>query len=102
MDTLVIIDRTKLDYNTDKNIDGNVLGIGPMFVFAMWKKYSKINDDICVSKINLFHPLTKNNNQYIEGLKRWMLRNVLLVSQSQRPTLSVFRTFSQNVSIQQS
>ena len=59
MDTLFTIDRTKLDYNTDKNIDGNVLGTGPMFVFAMWKKYSKINDDICVSKRNLFHPPTK-------------------------------------------
>jgi len=70
MDTLFTIDRTKLDYNTDKNIDGNVLGTGPMFVFAMWKKYSKINDDICVSKRSLFHPPTKNNNQYIEGLKK--------------------------------
>ena len=70
MDTLFTIDRTKLDYNTDKNIDGNVLGTGPMFVFAMWKTYSKINDDICVSKRSLFHPPTKNNNQYIEGLKK--------------------------------
>ena len=70
MDTLFTIDRTKLDYDTDKNIDGNVLGTGPMFVFAMWKKYSKINDDICVSKRSLFHPPTKNNNQYIEGLKK--------------------------------
>ena len=70
MDTLFTIDRTKLHYNTDKNIDGNVLGTGPMFVFAMWKKYSKINDDICVSKRNLFHPPTKKNNQYIEGLKK--------------------------------
>lgn len=68
IDTLFTIDRTKLDYNTDKNIDGNELGTGPMFVFAMWKKYSKINDDICVSKRSLFHPHTKNNNQYIEGL----------------------------------
>lgn len=32
----------------------------------------KINDDICVSKRSLFHPLTKNNNQYIEGLKKKM------------------------------
>ena len=70
MDTLFTIDRTKLDYNTDKSIDGNVLGTGPMFVFAMWKKYSKINDDVCVSKRNLFHPPTKINNQYIEWLKK--------------------------------
>ena len=70
MDTLFTIDRTKLEYNIDKNIDGNVLGTGPMFVFAMWKKYSKINDDICVSKRKLFHPPTKNNEQYIEELKK--------------------------------
>lgn len=70
MDTLFTIDRTKLDYNTDKNIDGFVLGTGPMFVFAMWKKYSKINDDICVSKRKLFHPPTKNDQQHIEELKR--------------------------------
>jgi len=70
MDTLFTIDRTKLDYATDKNIDSNVLGTGPLFVFAMWKKYSKTNDDICVSKRSLFHPPTKNNNQYIEGLKK--------------------------------
>ena len=70
MDTLFTIDRRKLEYTIDKNIDGNVLGTGPMFVFAMWKKYSKINDDICVSKRNLFHPPTKKNNQYIEGFKK--------------------------------
>jgi len=70
MDTLFTIDRIKLDYNTDENICGNVLGTGPTFVFAMWKNYSKINDDICISKKSLFHPPTKNNNQYIEGLKR--------------------------------
>ena len=70
MDTLFTIDRKKFDYNTDKNIAGNVLGTGPMFVFDMWKKYSKINDDICVSKRSLFHPPTKNNNQHIEGLKK--------------------------------
>jgi mannosyltransferase OCH1-like enzyme len=70
MDTLFTIDRKKIDYNIDKNIDGNVLGTGPLFVFTMWKKYSKINNDICVSKRSLFHPPTKNNNQYIENLKK--------------------------------
>jgi hypothetical protein len=25
---------------------------------------------LCVSKRSLFHPPTKNNNQYIEGLKK--------------------------------
>jgi mannosyltransferase OCH1-like enzyme len=41
IDTLFTIDRTKLKYNTDKNIDGNILGTGPMFVFGMWRKYKK-------------------------------------------------------------
>ena len=36
----------------------------------MWRKYSKTNNDICVSKKSLFHPSTKNNNQYIEGLRK--------------------------------
>ena len=69
MDTLFTIDRTKLDYNTDKNIDGHPLGTGPMFVFDMWKKYSIINEDVCVSKRSLFHPPTKLNQQYIDELK---------------------------------
>ena len=70
MDTLFIFDRKKIDYNTDKNIDGYVLGTGPTFVFAMWKKYSKLNNDICISKRSLFHPPTKNNKQHIEELKK--------------------------------
>ena len=70
MDTLFTIDRTKIDYRNDTNIDGNVLGTGPMFVFDIWKKYSETNNDICVSKRNLFHPPTKRDPQYIEELKR--------------------------------
>ena len=50
IDTLFTIDITKLDYKTDKNIDGNVLGTSPMFVFAMWEKYSKIKNVIYFSK----------------------------------------------------
>lgn len=71
IDTLFTIDRNKLDYKTDKNIDGNVLGTGPMFVFAMWKKYLKNNEnsDICISKRHLFHPPTKNDEKYIKQLK---------------------------------
>ena len=41
-----------------------------MFVFAMWKKYSNTNNDICISKRNLFHPPIKNNKEYIEYLKK--------------------------------
>tara|TARA_Y100000816_G_C26078070_1_gene567774 strand:+ start:991 stop:1665 length:675 start_codon:yes stop_codon:yes gene_type:complete len=69
MDTLFKIDRSKIDYNTDKNIDENVLGTGPMFVFVMWKMYSKTNDDICVTNRSLFHPPSKRNEEYIEELK---------------------------------
>ncbi len=69
MDTLYTIDRSKIDYLIDKNIDGNVLGTGPMFVFAMWKRYSKLNDDISISKRNLFHPITNIDPEYINTLK---------------------------------
>ncbi len=67
MDTLFTINR--IDYSTDENIVWNVLGTGPMFVFDMWKKYSKSNNDVYVCKRSLFHPPTKKNKQYIENLK---------------------------------
>ena len=70
IDTLFTIDRKNIDYNIDKNIDGNVLGTGPMFVFGMWRKYKKINQDICITKKNLFHPPTQNNKCYIDELKK--------------------------------
>ena len=69
MDTLFTIDRTKLDYNADDTITGD-MGTGPGFVFTMWKEYSKVNGDICVSKRSSFHPPTNHNDQYIEGLKQ--------------------------------
>jgi len=69
MNTLFTIDRTEINYKTDKNIDGNVLGTGPMFVFDMWKKYSKISDDIFVGKRYLFHPPTNTNSKYIDKIK---------------------------------
>ena len=69
MDTLFTIDRKKLDYKTDNNIDGNILGTGPMFVFDMWKKYSKFKNDICIPKRYLFHPPTNNNLKYIDKIK---------------------------------
>jgi len=69
IDTLFTIDRTKINYNIDNNIDGNELGTGPMFVYVMWKKYSKYKTDIYTSERKLFHPITKNNQQYIQKLK---------------------------------
>ena len=69
MDTLFTLDRKKLDYNTDKNIDGNVLGTGPMFVYGMWKRYSAKNHDITIPKRELFHPQTIKDNSYINNLK---------------------------------
>lgn len=70
IDSLFTIDRTKIDFNLDENIANNILGTGPMFVFDMWKKYSKTNNDICVTKRELFHPPTKVDNEYIENLKK--------------------------------
>ena len=34
------------------------------------EKYSKTKNDICIPKRELFHPITKKNNQYIEDLKK--------------------------------
>ena len=51
-------------------ISNHTLGTGPMFVFDMWKKYSKINNDISVSKGKWFHPPTTNKQQQIGYLKK--------------------------------
>ena len=75
MDTLFKIDRTKFDYNKDANIDGNILGTGPMFVFAMWKEYSTTNSDICISKRELFHPRTVLNKGRV-GLNEGHLQSL--------------------------
>ena len=70
IDTLFTIDRSKLDYNIDNFVAGYILGTGPGFVTDMWKKYSKINNHICVSKRKLFHPYSINKKEYIEKLKK--------------------------------
>lgn len=69
MNSLFTIDRRKLDYTNDKNIDGSLMGTGPVFVYGMWKNYAKSNSDIYIPKRKLFHPITKINNDYINGLK---------------------------------
>lgn len=69
IDTLFTINRTKIDYNNDKNIDGSVFGTGPVFVYNMWLEYSKLNNDIYVSKRSMFHPPTKHDTEYINQLK---------------------------------
>ena len=66
IDTLFSIDRTSIDYKTDKTIDGDNKGTGPMFVYSMWKSYP---DDICVTKRPLFHPPTKHDPNYIQELQ---------------------------------
>jgi mannosyltransferase OCH1-like enzyme len=69
MDTLFTIDRTKKEYSYDKNIDENILGTGPMFVFNKWKEYSQNNKDIYIPRKQLFHPISKKNDDHIDQLK---------------------------------
>jgi len=69
MDTLFSIDRTTIDYQIDKTIDGNILGTGPAFVYNMWKNYNEKNT-IYIPERKFFHPLTKLNKEYIEELKQ--------------------------------
>ena len=67
IDSLFTIDRTKLDYSVDSLVDGHVDGTGPMFVFAMWKNFTK-KDGMFTGQRNLFHPPSRNDPKYIEYL----------------------------------
>lgn len=71
MDSLFYIDREKLNYTDDKNIDGNEYGTGPAFVYNSWRKYNqeKQNNSIYIPRRELFHPITKINNEYINELR---------------------------------
>ncbi len=66
MDTLFKIDRKNLPFSGFDNV---IKSTGPMFVFNMYNKYLNKND-INVPERMLFHPPTKNNQQYIEQLKK--------------------------------
>ncbi len=70
MDTLFTIDRTKKEYSYDKNIDENSLGTGPMFVYSRWREYSKEKRDIYIPRKQLFHPLSKKEDEHMERLKK--------------------------------
>ena len=65
MDTLFKIDRKILPFSGFDNV---IKSTGPMFVFNMYNRYLNKND-INVPERMLFHPPTKNNQQYIEQLK---------------------------------
>ena len=69
MDSLFTIDRRKLDFANDTNVDGSLMGTGPVFVHGMWKNYAKSNGDIYIPKRSAFHPPTNTNNDYVNGLK---------------------------------
>jgi hypothetical protein len=56
-----------LDYKVDSNIDGHILGTGPAFVFDTWQKGQYA--DIHIPRRLQFHPATKMNDTYINGLK---------------------------------
>ena len=65
MDTLFTIDRKNLPFDGFDNV---IKSTGPIFVFNMYNRYLNKND-INVPERMLFHPPTKNNQQYIEQLK---------------------------------
>ena len=70
MNTLFTIDRTKEGYKYDKNIDENILGTGPMFVYSKWREYSVKNQDIYIPRKQLFHPISKKDDDYMEILRK--------------------------------
>ena len=65
IDTLFTIDRKNLPFSGFDNV---IKSTGPMFVFNMYNRYLN-KHDINTSERMLFHPPTKNNQQYIEQLK---------------------------------
>lgn len=65
IDTLFTIDRKNLPFSGFDNV---IKSTGPMFVFNMYNEYLN-KHDINVPERMLFHPPTKNNQQYIEQLK---------------------------------
>lgn len=69
MDTLFTIDRTKIQYTNDDNIDKSPEGTGPQFVFSMWKNFAD-KKSIIIPKRLLFHPITQLDPMYIEDLKK--------------------------------
>jgi len=70
IDTLFTMDRTKIEYSLDANIDENISGTGPGFVSEMWKQYIATNiNDIHVPRRELFHPVIKSGVKYIDQLK---------------------------------
>lgn len=69
LDTLLTIDRTQLDYKSDSFVEGDSLAVGPVFLYSMWKKYSKKNRDIYVPRRDLFHPYSENNEKQIQKVK---------------------------------
>ena len=66
IDTLFEIDRKSLP---SEGLDNVLNSTGPGFVFKMYNNYLNKND-INIPERILFHPPTKNDNQYIEDLKK--------------------------------
>ena len=68
MDSLLTMNRS-IDYSIDEHISEHKLGTGPMFVFHKWKKYKKKHKDILIPKRKVFHPPSKQNQDYMQQLK---------------------------------
>ena len=66
INTLFTIDRKNLPFDGFDNV---IKSTGPIFVFNMYNNYLNKND-INIPQRLLFHPPTKNNNLYIEELKK--------------------------------
>lgn len=56
IDTLFTIDRSNV--RADIDVEGNVDGTGPMFLYQMWKEWDSINGKVTIPQRHLFHPVT--------------------------------------------
>ena len=68
MDTLFLFDRAALNHDDDAIVDGHPQGTGPVFVTEMWKRYAD-RESIRVPPRDLFHPPTKVDQTYVNGLR---------------------------------
>ena len=66
IDTLFNIDRKNLPFDGFDNV---IKSTGPMFVYNMYNNFLNKNDINIPARL-LFHPPTKNDNLYIEELKK--------------------------------
>ena len=68
VESLLTIDRSKVNFDLDNSLDKDPLGTGPAFLTNMWNQFN--NKGIIYNPPRkIFHPPTNLNSNYIENLR---------------------------------